>query len=89
MKADIGDFETSRGYPLDLSAAATEIPGYEGCSAALQAAYNALPLGAQYVIRTGIATIPAGAVRSSPVRRRPTERSACDSSFTPASLRSS
>jgi hypothetical protein len=62
MKADIGDFETSRGYPLDLSAAATEIPGYEGCSAALQAAYNALPLGAQYVIRTGIATIPAGAV---------------------------
>lgn len=62
MKADIGDFETSRGYPLDLSAAATEIPGYEGCSAALQAAYNALPLGAQFVIRTGIATIPAGAV---------------------------
>lgn len=64
MKADIGDFETSRGYPLDLSAdlASTEIPGYEGCSAALQAAYNALPLGAQFVIRTGIATIHAGAV---------------------------
>lgn len=63
MKADIGDFETSRGYPLDLSAAATEIPGYEGCSAALQAAYNALPLGAQFVIRTGIAKdMPAGAV---------------------------
>lgn len=59
--ANVGDFETGRSYPLDLVTLATEIPGYEGCSTIKQAEYNALPLGAQFVIRTGIATIPAGA----------------------------
>lgn len=61
--ADIGDFESSRGYPLTIAAAATEIPGYEGCSTADRTRFNNLPFGSTFIVRSSAipTTIPVGA----------------------------
>lgn len=61
--ANLGDYEAARAYPITIAAAATEIPGYEGCNAAALAAFNNAPFGTTWIVRSSAiaSTIPVGA----------------------------